>query len=434
LKPLIDYAKQKIPFSNFSTSVLFLKATGGMRLLEPSKQQEILYNVRLYLSNSSNSPFYFRTDWASVISGIQEGIFGWITVNYLLKNLEKQSGVTVGALDLGGASMQITFLSSLQTENSINITFSSQLSFNLYTYSFLNYGLEESQERLNNLLYSQQKLSYINNPCFPSGYKDSLVNGTGNYIMCSESIIQLLNLSVSCQNCSINGIYIPNIPSNMKFYAFSGFFYVYQFFNLASDDPLSSLENATKQFCQLNWETITHDYLNKTEFLNSMCFRGTYVYLLLVNGFKFDPNKKNIEFLFNMNDTEISWTLGAMLLESDQLSFDYCRFFTDFRECYKYLKCGWCKSTSQCMTGDLRGDSENKCQFNNWIYKGFDSDMDNSISFAKILMIVMSVIFALIIVIFGVYFIFRIYLRREEQGKYELSELTSESVSPLMIE
>ncbi len=66
-----------------------------MRLLSPDVQTEILTSVRAYLSTSG---FYFKSEWAQVISGLQEGIFGWITVNYLVHDLENSKHATVGAL------------------------------------------------------------------------------------------------------------------------------------------------------------------------------------------------------------------------------------------------------------------------------------------------------------------------------------------------
>jgi len=54
--------------------------------------------------------------WQEVISGKDEGIYQWISINYVLGKLdpERKSGEesdkgprTVGAIDMGGASMQI---------------------------------------------------------------------------------------------------------------------------------------------------------------------------------------------------------------------------------------------------------------------------------------------------------------------------------------
>jgi apyrase len=44
-----------------------------------------------------------------VISGEEEGTFGWVAVNYLQNTLSADPSTTIGALDMGGASTQITF-------------------------------------------------------------------------------------------------------------------------------------------------------------------------------------------------------------------------------------------------------------------------------------------------------------------------------------
>jgi Golgi nucleoside diphosphatase len=88
----------QIPVSKHESTVLFLKATAGMRLLSPDKQEVIMTNVQDYLSNTTNSPFYYKREWATIISGVQEGVFGWISVNYLLHDLEAPNHATVGAL------------------------------------------------------------------------------------------------------------------------------------------------------------------------------------------------------------------------------------------------------------------------------------------------------------------------------------------------
>lgn len=43
------------------------------------------------------------------MSGEEEGVYGWLTVNNALDTILAPANRTVGALDLGGASAQITF-------------------------------------------------------------------------------------------------------------------------------------------------------------------------------------------------------------------------------------------------------------------------------------------------------------------------------------
>ncbi len=71
LAPLIDFAKVTLGGleENFANYPIYFKATGGMRELELSQREAILHYVRLYLSDKSFCPFYFRNDFARVISG-----------------------------------------------------------------------------------------------------------------------------------------------------------------------------------------------------------------------------------------------------------------------------------------------------------------------------------------------------------------------------
>ena len=83
LEPLINYALAKIgkdPQTLGRTS-LYLMATAGMRQLSesnPERSEQILQSVRRYLKSTP-----FNNVSIQVISGQQEGLFGWIAVNYL---------------------------------------------------------------------------------------------------------------------------------------------------------------------------------------------------------------------------------------------------------------------------------------------------------------------------------------------------------------
>ncbi|KAK3697876.1 hypothetical protein QZH41_010712, partial [Actinostola sp. cb2023] len=45
----------------------------------------------------------------SILDGLYEGIYAWITVNFLTGRFSNKDGALFGALDLGGGSTQITF-------------------------------------------------------------------------------------------------------------------------------------------------------------------------------------------------------------------------------------------------------------------------------------------------------------------------------------
>lgn len=111
------------------------------------------------------SPFSYQG--SRTLSGQEEGAFGWVTVNYLDERLKQVSAScqvswsthqcpvcllqgleTMGALDLGGASTQITFVphrsaGSESPNNSIVFRLYGN-DYNLYTHSFLCYGKDQA--------------------------------------------------------------------------------------------------------------------------------------------------------------------------------------------------------------------------------------------------------------------------------------------------
>jgi hypothetical protein len=123
LVSLLDFAQSHIPEQKWSQTSLYVLCTAGMRFLEEEDQAVILGH--LAQSVSLNYPFHIPQDGIQVISGQMEGVYSWLTINYLLNrfdpehhhfNPEKASGDgggvavgTVGSLDMGGASMQIAF-------------------------------------------------------------------------------------------------------------------------------------------------------------------------------------------------------------------------------------------------------------------------------------------------------------------------------------
>jgi ectonucleoside triphosphate diphosphohydrolase 5/6 len=93
-----------------STTPLALRATAGLRLLPASKAEGLLQVVRGFFGASD---FHVAPDAVSILDSVEEGYFGWISVNFLLGrgNIGDAIDVasTVATLDLGGASTQVTF-------------------------------------------------------------------------------------------------------------------------------------------------------------------------------------------------------------------------------------------------------------------------------------------------------------------------------------
>ncbi|KAJ3190541.1 Golgi apyrase [Irineochytrium annulatum] len=119
LKPLFTFAASIVPPRKIEVTPIYLLATAGMRLIAAEPRAAILAAAcelasRTYgFSVGGGCSMHFR-----VISGELEGIFGWVTVNYLkggFENVSRKDGVELpspasyGFLDMGGASTQIAF-------------------------------------------------------------------------------------------------------------------------------------------------------------------------------------------------------------------------------------------------------------------------------------------------------------------------------------
>lgn len=221
LPPLLESARASlaqrgVSAADIRATPLFLKATAGMRVLSEADRINAMIEVRAILSAG---PFQFRPDRARTISGEEEGVGGWISVNYMLNLLPGQSqatGTTFGALDLGGASAQITFqpppgVDILSSQFDVRLTSAAQAS--LYTHSFLYYGMAEAIRRINELVVLSSALgagATIQHPCYLAGTPGgvpftSLIaagqvnfSGTSNWTACKEFVVPLMLKQAQC--------------------------------------------------------------------------------------------------------------------------------------------------------------------------------------------------------------------------------------------
>eukprot|EP00882_Tetradesmus_deserticola_P018031 GHRQ01019348.1.p1 GENE.GHRQ01019348.1~~GHRQ01019348.1.p1 ORF type:complete len:264 (+),score=117.16 GHRQ01019348.1:30-821(+) len=85
LQPLLDFARQHVPVQQQAQTPVYLMATAGLRLLPITAADAILEHCRKKLLASK---FLFRPEWASIISGTNEGLYGWVAANYAAGSLQ----------------------------------------------------------------------------------------------------------------------------------------------------------------------------------------------------------------------------------------------------------------------------------------------------------------------------------------------------------
>ncbi|XP_053509904.1 ectonucleoside triphosphate diphosphohydrolase 2 [Ictalurus furcatus] len=352
LEECMEQALQDIPKTRHQATPLYLGATAGMRLLNmshPKKSDEILKEVEEKLKSY---PFHFKG--ATILTGREEGAYGWVTVNYLLENFIKYGFVghwlspgkdTVGALDFGGASTQITFETKDKVEDKDNLM-TLQLygrNYSIYTQSFLCYGRDQMLRLLlAELVKSQGTDGLITHPCFPLGYnvsktldmlfdspctasrkptpfngdKQLHIVGSGNHQHCLGNMSQIFSFqSCSYSKCSFNGIFQPSVTG--KFMAFSAFYYTHNFLQQATGITVTSpklLDEAAVTVCNMSFQEMQQKVPDQRSRLQDYCTSTVFMQVLLLRGYGFDPNTfSRISFQKKAGDTSIGWALGYIL-------------------------------------------------------------------------------------------------------------------------
>jgi hypothetical protein len=108
LKPLLELAGSVVPASERNHTVVLLRATAGMRLVD-QKVADRLYATIFETIRAHGMFRRVQRDDVRTISGEDEGIFGWLAINYLLKRSHRIERIgEAAALDCGGGSTQIT--------------------------------------------------------------------------------------------------------------------------------------------------------------------------------------------------------------------------------------------------------------------------------------------------------------------------------------
>ncbi|KAG5272822.1 hypothetical protein AALO_G00169660 [Alosa alosa] len=350
LEDCLKTATNEIPKARHRLTPVYLGATAGMRLLNLSNHHQCASVLEEVGQKIKSYPFNFKG--AAILSGQEEGAYGWVTVNYLLENFIKYGFIgqwlssgkpTVGALDFGGASTQITFVTQDNVENPEN-EMTLRLygkNYRLYTHSFLCYGLDQMLlQLLAQVLKSQGYASSVSHPCYPEGHEVNVtlrsvfdspcttsqptsynsgatvtLKGTGHYGHCLGNMSEIFNFQ-NCpfSKCSFNQIFQPNVSGS--FMAFSAFFHVHSFLERTTRITVNTpvkLEEATRALCNMSIKelSVAPDEISR---LQNYCAASVFINLLLLKGYGFDEGSfPQIAFQKKAGDTSVGWALGYML-------------------------------------------------------------------------------------------------------------------------
>uniref|UniRef100_A0A8C3NKA1 Uncharacterized protein n=1 Tax=Geospiza parvula TaxID=87175 RepID=A0A8C3NKA1_GEOPR len=347
LRECLDKALQVIPAEKQRDVPAYLGATAGMRLLREqnsSATEQVLAEVA---KTMQEYPVAFKG--ARILTGEEEGAYGWITINYLLDSFTKYSPKAhtwlhpeaaniFGALDLGGASTQITFMpkGSVLSQNEASELTLYGYSYKIYTHSYLCYGQDEMLKRLAKELISFPS-TRVQHPCYPEGYKETVslsslraspctgsdprlalgdsavtLAGRGNASACLAALRSLFSFSACGQSqpCAFDGV--PQPPLRGQFIAFSAFYYNFKFLNLTEGQKCLSI---TPLHPKHSPPQLSSSYPTENpKRLPKYCANANYILTLLLDAYKFNETSwNNICFQMKAGDADVGWTLGYML-------------------------------------------------------------------------------------------------------------------------
>ncbi|GAA6000515.1 hypothetical protein JCM10207_008047 [Rhodosporidiobolus poonsookiae] len=344
LRPLIEHAASVIPADQLSQTPIYLLATAGMRLLPSQQQSDVLSAACSYLRTY---PFQLPDcdDQVRIISGEEEGLYGWIAVNYLMDGFDKHEHTgagekfkhssTYGFLDMGGASTQIAFEPS-DTEQvkhadnllevKLRLLSGKDVRHPVFVTTWLGFGTNQARNRYvdqevkkhlresdaahvpgdGERLGSEHPVVLVDDPCLPAhlmlsearhaGYT---LRGTGDFAQCLRRQQPLLNKEVACldEPCLFNGVHVPPIDFSVNhFIGISEYWYSTQDVwgaALGGVYDYVAFEKHAMEFCGQDWETIMRDFKDghgawtpsvELSRLETQCFKAAWIINILHEG------------------------------------------------------------------------------------------------------------------------------------------------------
>ena len=376
LDVLMEVAMRTVPDEYKSCSPIAVKATAGLRLLGDEMSAKILDAVRTRLETVYPFPVVSREKGGvEIMKGEQEGVFAWITTNYLLGKIGGPDKTpTAAVFDLGGGSTQIVFQPTFKEalhggipeklsdgDHKYELKFGGR-EFTLYQHSHLGYGLMSARGAVHRLvvenMHKANPTSHlwldepVPNPCLGPGMTRTvdvelteghalgskvtvLMEGPKDAIpaQCRALAEGILYKDASCHlsPCSFNGIHQPSLEKTFAredVYIFSYFYDRTQPLGMPESFTLREMQALTDKVCGgvKSWDAFAGiegamaDLKDRPEWCLDLNFMGA----LLHTGYEM-PIDREVKIAKQIKGNELGWCLGASLPLLEKESGWQCR-------------------------------------------------------------------------------------------------------------
>jgi len=376
LDPLMEVAMKNVPEKLKSCTPVAVKATAGLRKLGPEMSDAILKAVRWRLETEYPFPVVSEEKGGvEVMDGKDEGVYAWITTNYLLGKIGGPDQTpTAAVFDLGGGSTQIVFQPTfkgapnggmpekmLEGDHKYELAFGGR-DFELYQHSYLGYGLMEARNNLHRVVIEGMQQNYpeatswltkpISNPCLHPGTSRQVevslgehsplgkavkVNMTGPAIgspaQCRALVEKTLKKDATCSlaPCAFNGVHQPSLSKTFAredVYLFSYFYDRTKPLGMPESFTLRELHDLTNRVCHGggDWDIFSSipGALEELTDRPETCLDLNFMMALLHTGYEMSIDRE-VRIAKKIKGNELGWCLGASLPLLEQGSGWKCK-------------------------------------------------------------------------------------------------------------
>jgi guanosine-diphosphatase len=361
LDVLMDVAMEHVPDKIKGCTPVAVKATAGLRKLGPELSNNILKAVRHRLETVYPFPVVAEEKGGvEVMDGKDEGVYAWITANYLLGKIGGPDDTpTAAVFDLGGGSTQIVFEPNFKKQgggmpeklaegdHKYELSFGGR-DFTLYQHSYLGYGLMAARENLHkeiiDTLHEENGSDRswldkpIQNPCIAPGMSREVKLDLGSEhplgssvsvkmagpkqgapAQCRSLAERTLKKDKECKlhPCAFDGVHQPSLSKTFAredVYLFSYFYDRTQPLGMPESFTLHELKDLTHRVChgKDEWD-IFHSIEGAIEELNGRpesCLDLNFMLALLHTGYEM-PIDREVKIAKKIRGNELGWCLGA---------------------------------------------------------------------------------------------------------------------------
>lgn len=360
LDPLLAVAMEHVPDALKKCSPVAVKATAGLRLIGKELADAILAEVRRHLEQDYPFPVVSaEQNGVAIMDGSDEGVYAWITTNYLLGKIGgPDKSETAAVFDLGGGSTQIVFEPTFKDaadggmpeklapgDHKYELDFGGH-KFDLYQHSHLGYGLMSARKALHSALIDDlakakgDDQTWMNapivHPCIAPGTTKQIdveVNGgearsfnfTGpsqpSPAQCRNLAEKILKKDAECAlaPCSFNGVHQPALSKTFAkedVYIFSYFYDRTKPLGMPDSFTLREMQDLTQKVCagKEAWDVFSSvpGALEELEDRPEHCLDLNFMMALLHTGYEM-PIDREVKVAKKIKGNELGWCLGASL-------------------------------------------------------------------------------------------------------------------------